>query len=145
MKKYIVLSLILVVLLKEKIKGVNRKNPGNIKHGSSNWFGKSKKQTHPVFVSFDSHAHGIRAMGVLIDTYKEKNVRTIREIISRWAPGNENDTEQYIKNVSTWVGVGEGWIPYREKGYLEIIKAIIKQENGLNPYSDKFIIESIKR
>jgi len=31
---------------------------------------------------------------------------TIRAIVSKWAPANENNTEAYIKNVSRLTGIG---------------------------------------
>ncbi|HGH5415692.1 TPA: lytic transglycosylase domain-containing protein [Citrobacter freundii] len=36
-----------------------------------------------------------------------KKLRTVRDIISTWAPPSENDTASYIKQVAGFVGVGE--------------------------------------
>lgn len=47
-------------------------------------------------------AWGYRAMFVLLHTYRVKhNRRTLREMISRWAPPSENHTENYIRAVAT--------------------------------------------
>lgn len=48
----------------------------------------------------------IVAFVILTKTYYHKyRLFTIRNIIKRWAPSNENDTEAYIKKVSDLTGI----------------------------------------
>ncbi len=54
------------------------------------------------------------AFVILTKTYYHKcRLFTIRKVIKRWAPSNENDTEAYIKKVSDLTGMKtrEGWLP----------------------------------
>lgn len=45
---------------------------------------------------------GYRAMFVLLDTYKRRHgCDTLRQMVTRWAPPTENDTEAYIRTVAT--------------------------------------------
>lgn len=46
--------------------------------------------------------YGWRAAFVILTRsyYQKRGLNTIRKIISRWAPNNENNTEGYIKRVS---------------------------------------------
>ena len=38
--------------------------------------------------------------------YNKYKLRTIRDIVSRWAPNNENNTAAYIRHVSDYTGIG---------------------------------------
>lgn len=50
-------------------------------------------------------AYGYRAMFVLLHTYNKNGYKTIRQMISRYAPPIENHTENYIKFVSERSGI----------------------------------------
>lgn len=53
------------------------------------------------FRQFESIEWGYRAMFVLLHTYAVKHgCRTLRDIISRYAPPSENNTESYICRVA---------------------------------------------
>lgn len=84
-------------------RGIRNNNPGNIKLGEP-WFGLRRIQTDPEFCQFESDVWGIRAMIIIIRTYVCKyNLRYVKEIISRWAPTNENNTAAYVKFVETYM------------------------------------------
>ena len=53
-------------------------------------------------------AYGWRAaFRLLCHTYYGKyKLRTIRDIITRWAPPKENNTEAYIRRVTDRIGIG---------------------------------------
>ena len=85
-------------------RGLRNNNPLNIRRSSTHWQGARKEQTDKSFVQFESMAYGYRAAWKILQTYYETFRRnnqpfTVRNIISRWAPPNENDTEAYIINV----------------------------------------------
>lgn len=83
--------------------GIKNNNPGNIRRGD-NW--KGLVPSNGDFCKFVSMEYGIRALIVLLRTYYRKyHLRTIRSIITRYAPPLENHTEAYIKNVSVRMGV----------------------------------------
>lgn len=52
--------------------------------------------------------YGWRAAFVILckTYYGKRGLRTIRAIVSRWAPNNENNTAAYIRHVSDYTGIG---------------------------------------
>jgi len=64
-------------------------------------------QTDRAFVQFKSLEWGWRAAFYLLTrTYYHKyHLCTIRDIVTRWAPPNENNTQAYIENVSRLTGI----------------------------------------
>ena len=100
--------------------------------------GPSKGSNYPVatevgggsFVRFESIEYGIRAAFVLLRTYSIKyKANCIQDIISRWAPPSENDTEKYIKNVCLWSGLG-GLQRLTEEDWPKLVLAMARQECG---------------
>ena len=92
-------------------RGQRNNNPLNIRHSPDRWEGARIHQTDPSFVQFTSMAYGYRAGWKVLDTYwtrfeKERIPYNVRNIIARWAPPNENDTEAYIKTVTRLSGLG---------------------------------------
>ena len=82
------------------------------------------------FVRFESIEFGLRAAFVLLRTYSAKyHANCIRDIISRWAPPTENDTEKYIKNVCLWTGLG-GLQRLTEEDWPKLVRAMGRQECG---------------
>ncbi|MGN0912770.1 MAG: structural protein [Alphaproteobacteria bacterium] len=95
---------------------------------------------------FTSPVYGIRALAKVLINYKKiHNLRTVRQIISRYAPPNENQTQAYIQTVAKQLGVyPDTVIDIEEKGVLCVfIKAVIRMENGVQPYSDDTILQGI--
>ena len=80
-------------------------NPVNVRHYSNNdWNGLIGYDNG--YCKFDSVENGYRASFKLIKKYiRDYDLRTIEEIIQRYAPENENDTEGYIDNVEKWSGI----------------------------------------
>lgn len=75
-------------------------------------------------------------------TYHDKHrLKTVRGIINRWAPPVENDTGAYAAQVAAAVGVkpNESIDLHSYPVMRAIVVAIIKHENGQQPYSDLLI------
>ena len=92
-------------------RGIRNNNPLNIRRSSTHWQGARKEQTDKSFVQFESMAYGYRAAWKILQTYYERfcmegKAYTVRNIISRWAPPTENDTESYIKSVLSMASIG---------------------------------------
>jgi len=112
-------------------RGIRNNNPGNLRHGPK-WQGLSSEQPDSAFSTFVDMEHGIRALLINLRTYTNThNLQTVREIISRWAPASENNTDAYVRAVAEALGVpadqkitGAFW------QLLVIAKAIAKHENG---------------
>jgi len=115
-------------------RGIRNNNPGNIRHGID-WDGLNEDQSKDEeFSQFSTPEYGIRAMFKILKTYDNKyNLNTIEEIINRWAPPIENDTESYIDFVSSKVGKDRSEVLDQED-YILLVEAIIHMENGEQPY-----------
>lgn len=86
-------------------RGIRNNNPLNIRIGNV-WIGEVLDPTDKEFEQFISMAYGIRAGFKLLYRYINRyNLRTIEDIISRWAPPSENKTEDYISHVSKLSGI----------------------------------------
>lgn len=127
-------------------RGIRNNNPGNIRHGDK-WQGLSAEQTDSEFCVFSQPEYGIRALCRILRTYQHKyGLRDVHSIINRFAPPVENDTESYIKSVCLKLDVTpETLIDLEEKGImLNLLKAIIRHENGEQPYSDEVLLQGIE-
>ena len=97
----------------------------------------AKAQTDRAFVQFETLEWGWRAaFHLLTRTYYHKyRLYTIRQIISRWAPPNENHTKAYIDNVSRLTGIDPdeniGIPSVQPARWLMLGAAMAIQENGL--------------
>ena len=125
-------------------RGERNNNPGNIRHGD-NWFGLSDTQPDSAFCTFDKVELGIRALAKILLTYRTKGIDTVKEIVQRWAPPNENDTGAYIASVSKRVGVyPEDVIDVRKYADMyPLVDAIIRHENGRNVYPKAVIDQGL--
>lgn len=118
-----------------KTRGIRNNNPGNIRRDGTAWQGMAVNQTDPDFVQFVSPEYGIRAIAVILNTYMvQHGLYTISGIIGRWAPPSENDTQAYISDVSNSMGVDANQI-LDSSDIPGLVSAIIKHENGIDPYS----------
>ena len=128
-------------------RGIRNNNHGNIRHGQ-NWQGLNPdgRNIDPAFCVFKSPVFGIRALAKVLMNYKKiHGLNTVRQIISRYAPPNENQTKAYIQTVAQQIGVyPDTVIDIEERGILTVfIKAVIRMENGIQPYSDEVIQQGI--
>lgn len=118
-------------------RGLRNNNPGNIRHGPAHWVGQSEAQTDSAFVQFDSLTYGVRALCKLLQAYQTKHgLHTIAELISRWAPPNENNTANYIKHVVSYFppnySGGAVVLMINKNDLRDMVDGIITMENGLS-------------
>ncbi|MEQ1966436.1 structural protein [Xenorhabdus nematophila] len=127
-------------------KGIRNHNPGNIRHGDK-WQGLRDTQTDTDFCQFIAPEWGIRAMLKILRNYERMyGYNTIRQMIARWAPPNENDTEGYIAYVCGKVSIASSAVidVDNEPTMRKLVKAIIYMENGQQPYSDAVITRAFE-
>jgi len=127
-------------------RGIRNHNPGNIERQKGvRWQGAAVKQTDKRFVVFTEPKWGIRAIARVLITYQDKRqakdkskIDTVREIIERWAPPAENKTAVYASHVSrlTNIGLDETLDVYEPETMRALVRAIIRHENGEDPYTD---------
>lgn len=120
-------------------RGLRNNNPGNIDRNSIKWKGMSPEQLDTRFITFLAPQWGIRAMArILLGDYREGQ-NTIASLINEWAPPVENDTTAYIAAVGRACSV-DPYSPTDIPRLLpQLIAAIIKHENGVNPYTNDII------
>ncbi len=123
-------------------RGIRNNNPGNIDyHPENNWKGQlaHNKAIESRFCRFSAPEYGIRAIIALLRNYQRKyGLNTVAGLISRWAPSNENNTNAYVSGVSKALGVtpGEAVSLSDTDTAIRLAKAIIRHENGSQPYPD---------
>ena len=82
-------------------RGIRNNNPGNIRNSERNdWAGEVSKadKKDNAFEEFEDIPHGVRAMMKLLLKYQRSyNLRSIKELIERWAPRDENDTAKHLR------------------------------------------------
>ena len=139
------------------MRGIRNNNPLNIRHSADRWQGARMKQTDPSFVQFKTMAYGYRAAWRTLQTYYERFCMqskpfTVRNIIERWAPPTEHDTEAYIRTVLRLSGIGgkENLLPPATAtvyGRLsKLIGSMTVMENGIrmNQVDEEAIAEGYR-
>lgn len=120
-------------------RGIRNHNPGNLRRSADPWQGLATTQTDAEFFQFVSAKWGIRALARTLIAYQDRvGLRNIKQMIGRWAPPVENDTGAYVRVVAAAVGVGpEERIDVHDYAVLRpLVLAIIKHENGQQPYTE---------
>jgi len=120
-------------------RGIRNNNPGNLRRSRDQWDGLRETQTDPDFFQFKTTIDGLRALAKTLLTYRRKHrIKTVRGIISRWAPAaDKNDTAAYVADVANVLGVGpDDEIDGEQRPMAQkLMRAIIRHENGQQPYS----------
>ena len=92
-------------------RGIRNNKPLNIRNSADQWQGAREEQKDKSFVQFKSMAYGYRAAWKTLQSYynrfsMQSRAFTIKNIIGRWAPPKENDTEAYIRSVMRLSSIG---------------------------------------
>ena len=117
-------------------RGIRNNNPLNIRRSKNQWQGMKKVQSDTQFCQFETLDWGWRAAFKLLTRtyYHQYRLYTIRTIISRWAPPNENNTRVYIENVSRLTGIAPdeplGIPSDKPARWIALGLAMAIQENG---------------
>ena len=119
-------------------RGLRNNNPGNL----SSWQGAGSDGGFAVFAT---PAAGIHAASSNLEAYGKRGWNTLESIAAHWAPSSENDTGAYIRALEKSTGFGRGdKLDLSDPAVREkVIKGIIQQENGSNPFSDSELMNSI--
>jgi len=119
-------------------RGVRLANPGNIRLGD-HWQGLARDQKDPDFCTFTAPFWGLRALAKILLNYQGRSgLKTVRQMIERWAPPVENDTGAYVRAAATAVGVDPDAridLAGNEQHLIAMVTAIVWHENGQQPYS----------
>ncbi|EHS7647128.1 lytic transglycosylase [Salmonella enterica] len=110
-------------------RNVSGGNIGNLRDTSGHWR------------RFGSAREGLAAMATQLLRYRSGAFqnsgvqrKTLRQIISTYAPSSENDTNQYVDQVSQWTGIRpDAEIDLRDHDTLaKVMKAMVRKENSGN-------------
>lgn len=121
-------------------RGLRNNNPGNVEAGADRWDGQTGSDGR--FATFDSPEAGIRALARTLITYQDKHgLNTVEGIIDRWAPPGENNTKAYARAVADAVGFEPtAQLDLKDAKVLQALtRAIIRHENGRQPYAEDVI------
>lgn len=114
-------------------RGYRNNNPGNIRINSDLFQGEIRPSKDNSFKQFETMAYGYRAVfRILSNYYRNYKLDTIRKMIGRWAPENENDTDAYVKAVSGYAGIpADDPININDREQMiRIVAGMSKVENG---------------
>lgn len=136
-------------------RGIRNNNPGNIRRGAK-WQGLAPEQPDSEFATFVEPVWGIRALARTLRTYAfTHGLQTVREIINRWAPpvGRDSqgrtytqDSSAYVNHVARSLGVDpDQRLDFDAAQLQALVAAIIRHENGKQPYSAELISDGIQR
>lgn len=128
-------------------RGIRNNNPGNIRKSPEKWRGEVEGQDS-AFETFDAPENGIRAIAKILLSYQRKRgLRTIGDIIGRWAPPVENDTDSYAQHVADNIRVlVDQPVDLSDQRLMtRVVASIIRHENGVQPYTDQTIAEGVRR
>ncbi|MBL5819909.1 structural protein [Serratia marcescens] len=128
-------------------RGIRNNNPGNIRWGDD-WRGlvPYAQRTDKSFCQFTAPEYGIRAMVIILRNYQRKRgLKTVADIINRWAPPVENNTLAYINSVAKSVGVkpDQAIDVMDSREMIPLLEAIITHENGVQPYGFDVFVKAI--
>jgi hypothetical protein len=109
--------------------GIRQNNPGNIRFGAGF---DGEQEGDKGFGAYPTPVAGGTALIKNLVAYSTKHgLNTMRGIVSRWAPSNENNTEAYVNAASSDVGVGsDDPLNMKDPGMLAKVAAAIAKHEG---------------
>lgn len=126
-------------------RGLRNNNPLNLRRTSIPWRGKVATPARAAelgmqwdadYEQFEHPGYGVRAGAKdLRNDFHRDGKHTVAALIQEFAPHVENPTDAYIANVARAIGVNPR-VPFDlESNIVPMIAAMIRQENGYNPFS----------
>lgn len=114
-------------------RGIENNNPGNIRISGVKYLGEARPSTDRAFKQFVAPEWGYRAMFVVLHSYRARyGLSTLRQMIARYAPPVENNTDGYVNAVAKWSGIGTD-LPLDTLSASQmqpIVAAMSRMENG---------------
>lgn len=132
-------------------RGIRNNNPGNLNYVGQNGATLEDHAT-PRFARFNSAFEGFAALGKQIKAYYNgtskaagyQKLQSVEDIISRFAPASENNTQAYINKLSKMLGVGRGdSLNIQDPQVLAtLMNGVTQIENGKNPYAPEMVLKA---
>lgn len=106
-----------------------KNNIFNIRQGAK-WQGMTG--TRKGFVEFETREYALRAWLILMRTYRRRyKCRTVEQIVTRYAPPNENDTQNYIQYCCRQLCFEPDSTLNYDFEYIALAAAMAKMETGV--------------
>lgn len=120
-------------------RGIRNNNPGNLRSAPN---AAGNDGSFPIFSNPND---GLAAMSRQLQLYGSRGNDTPYGIIHTYAPSTENDSQAYINAVTKDTGFGaHEKLDLSDPGVLKrLMTAMIRQENGSQPYSESDIDNGI--
>ncbi|MBA7736487.1 hypothetical protein [Enterobacter roggenkampii] len=120
--------------------GFRNHNPGNLRSASNS------TGSNGGFATFANDDDGLAAMARQLMLYGDRGNNTLESVIHTYAPRSENDTRAYIDSVSGSTGyAAQERVNLHDTETLKsVMAAMIKHENGAQPYSDEELKNAIQ-
>jgi len=111
---------------------LKQNNPLNIRNNTTvKYIGEIP--TTNAFKAFETMAYGYRAAFMCLKAYKRMGYKSIRQIISRWAPEDDNNnTELYIKFICKNMKTTDTHIIENDEEYIPLVAFMSRMENGVD-------------
>ena len=99
---------------------IGKNNPLNVRYNPLNhWRGQNGSTRG--FCNFVHEYYGVRAaMYLLFRSYKKKNIVTYAEMIRRYAPDTENDTNKYVNFICDKLSVFPWDVPQHLNQWIDL-------------------------
>ena len=115
---------------KKVARGIRNNNPGNIRIGI-NWLGRVIPGKDLSFIEFRTMPLGVRALYIDLINKHKSGLRTVQDIIFKYAPPSENLTGAYVAAVAQDMKIPATQVfSPTAKNFTTFVKAIVKHENG---------------
>jgi len=115
---------------KKVARGIRNNNPGNIRIGI-NWLGRVIPGKDLSFIEFRTMPYGVRALYIDLINKHKSGLRTVQDIIYKYAPPSENLTGAYVAAVAQDMKIPATQVfSPTAKNFTTFVKAIVKHENG---------------
>lgn len=123
-------------------RNVRNNNPLNIRFSESNqWEGQTGHDGS--FARFESAAYGFRAAYKLLMTYRDNyHLTSINDIVSRWAPEHENDSDAYASYLADKLNKWR-FTPVFESEYPALLFYMAEFEGAKGAFSMSQVYEGI--
>lgn len=123
--------------------GIRNNNPLNLRKTQDRWVGL--RGSSKGFCVFSAPEYGIRAATIVLYNDWLNKKKSVWQLIAEWAPPSENPTMAYALFVALKMKIGiYDVIQSFDAKAMDLIKAMIKFENGTQPYSDAVIRRGIE-
>ena len=121
---------------------IAKNNIFNIRQGAK-WQGMTGAKKG--FVEFENREYALRAWLILMRTYRRRyGCRTVEQIVTRYAPPNENDTARYISYCRGQVKLSAGVELSDLKQYARLAAAMARMETN-TVLDEDYILEVMNK